>query len=60
MNKKTGYKGKREEEEEWDLKFGTNEMSELEPYTEEWSEVDEQLRREEREAEQENDDWWVS
>ena len=60
MNKKTGYKGKREEEEEWDLNFGTNEMSELEPYTEEWSEVDEQLRREEREAEQENDDWWVS
>jgi hypothetical protein len=51
---------KREEKEEsggeWELNFGTSEKrSEL--YTEEWSEEDKQLRREEREAEEENDDW---
>lgn len=29
-------------------------------YTEEWSEEDKQLQREEREAEEENDDWWFT
>ncbi|MGA9153877.1 MAG: hypothetical protein WBZ36_25130 [Candidatus Nitrosopolaris sp.] len=51
---------KMEEEEEsggeWELNSGTSEKSEL--YTEEWSEEDKRLLKEEREAEKENDDWW--
>jgi hypothetical protein len=43
---------------DWSLNFGTSE--ETSEYTDEWSEQDKQLRREEREAEQENDDWWFS
>jgi hypothetical protein len=31
-----------------------------EEFTEEWSKEDKQLRGEEREAEEENDDWWFS
>lgn len=50
---------RREEREEsggdWNLNFGTTE--EGSEYTEQWSEQDKQLRREEREAE---DDWWFS
>jgi hypothetical protein len=54
---------KKEEEENsvvWEpsLNFGTSEGSEL--YTEEWSEEDKQLLKEEREAEEENDDWWFN
>jgi hypothetical protein len=52
---------KREEEKEsgggeWNINFGTSEeRSEL--YTEEWSEEDKQLLKEERESE---DDWWFN
>ena len=50
---------RREEREEsggdWSLNFGTNE--ETSEYTDEWSEQDKQLLREEREGE---DDWWFS
>jgi hypothetical protein len=53
---------RREEREEsggdGNLNFGTNEVGS--EYTDEWSEQDKQLLREEREAEQENDDWWFS
>ena len=55
---------KQEEEEsngvrEPSLNFGTSEKrSEL--YTEEWSEEDKQLLKEEREAEEENDGWWFN
>jgi hypothetical protein len=35
-------------------------QSQSEELPTEWSAEDEQLRREEREAEQENDDWWIS
>jgi hypothetical protein len=52
----------REEREEsggdWNLNFGTTE--EGSEYTEQWSEQDKRLRREEREAEEQNDDWWFS
>jgi hypothetical protein len=41
-------------DDEWDEQ---DQGEELPP---EWSAEDEQLRREEREAEQENDDWWIS
>ena len=50
---------RREEKEESggdsNLNFGTNE--EGSEYTVQWSEQDKQLRREEREAE---DDWWFT
>src|SRR5215467_16110794 len=49
---------RREREEsggDWNLNFGTSE--ETSEYTDEWSEEDKQLLREEREA---DDDWWFS
>lgn len=49
---------KREEKEEsgreWELDLNSWTS---EPYTDEWSEEDKQLQKEEREAEEENDDW---
>ncbi len=56
-DEETSEEETREEKEVGDsnLNFGTNE--EGSEYTEQWSEQDKQLRREEREAE---DDWWFS
>ena len=46
-----------EQENEWNISFGTNEeSSEL---TDEWSE-EEELRKEERQERQAEEDWWTS
>ena len=42
-----------QEEGEWNISIGTSPES----YTDEWSPLDKQLKREEQEA---NDDWWFS
>jgi hypothetical protein len=52
---------KREEKEEsggeWNINFG---ISEEKSEEDEWSEEDKHLHKEEREAEEENDDWWFT